>query len=134
VAVFGDSIPLHSSQRAAVDRIEVRDELEPFLPASRPFDGPVRFLVGFSRHPMRAAISCFIALTALALPLAWLPAGASTQPAPARPPITVSALGPQVGQPVPEFSLSDQNGKVWTRDSIMGPKGAMLVFFRSADW
>ena len=32
------------------------------------------------------------------------------------------------------FRLTDQNGKSWTLPSIMGPKGAMLVFFRSADW
>lgn len=48
--------------------------------------------------------------------------------------IDVSKLGPQVGQKVPEFRLSDQNGKIQTLESIMGPKGAMLVFFRSADW
>lgn len=48
--------------------------------------------------------------------------------------IDVSRLGPQVGQTVPDFSLSDQNGKVWTRASIMGPKGALLLFYRSADW
>jgi len=48
--------------------------------------------------------------------------------------IDVSKLGPQVGERVPDFSLTDQNGKTWTLQSIMGPKGAMLVFFRSADW
>ena len=48
--------------------------------------------------------------------------------------IDVSELGPQVGEIVPEFSLPDQNGETFTRDSIMGPKGAMLVFIRSADW
>lgn len=48
--------------------------------------------------------------------------------------IDLSKLGPQVGQRVPDFSLKDQSGKVWTLKSIMGPKGAMLVFFRSADW
>jgi hypothetical protein len=48
--------------------------------------------------------------------------------------IDVSLLGPQVGQVVPDFRLQDAHGKVWTRDSIMGPKGAMLVFSRSADW
>jgi len=52
----------------------------------------------------------------------------------ARTRIDVSKLGPQVGQTVPEFSLTDQNGKVWTRASIMGPKGALLLFYRSADW
>lgn len=48
--------------------------------------------------------------------------------------IDVAKLGPQVGQMVPDFSLKDQNGKVWTRASIMGPKGALLLFYRSADW
>jgi len=48
--------------------------------------------------------------------------------------IDVSKLGPQVGERVPDFSLKDQNGKTWTLQSIMGPKGAMLVFYRSADW
>jgi hypothetical protein len=49
-------------------------------------------------------------------------------------PIDVSKLGPQVGERVPDFNLKDQNGKSWTLPSVMGPKGAMLVFFRSADW
>ncbi len=48
--------------------------------------------------------------------------------------VDVSALGPQVGEQVPDFSLPDQNGEIWTRQSIMGPNGAMLVFVRSADW
>ena len=42
--------------------------------------------------------------------------------------------GPDVGQPVPAFSAKDQDGRNQTLKSIMGPKGAMLVFFRSADW
>ena len=48
--------------------------------------------------------------------------------------IDVSKLGPQVGERVPNFSLTDQSGKARTLESIMGPKGAMLVFIRSADW
>ena len=56
------------------------------------------------------------------------------QAAPARTRIDVSKLGPQVGQLVPDFRLPDQAGKVWTRASIMGPKGALLLFYRSADW
>ena len=48
--------------------------------------------------------------------------------------IDVSKLGPQVDERVPDFSLTDQNGKPWTLQSIMGPKGVMLVFYRSADW
>jgi peroxiredoxin len=42
--------------------------------------------------------------------------------------------GPDVGQQVPDFSAQDQGGRNQTLKSIMGPKGAMLVFFRSADW
>lgn len=48
--------------------------------------------------------------------------------------VDVSKLGPQVGERVPDFQLTDQNGKTQTLQSIMGPKGAMLVFVRSADW
>jgi hypothetical protein len=48
--------------------------------------------------------------------------------------IDVSKLGPQVGERVPDFSLPDQNGNTQTLQSIMGPKGAVLVFYRSADW
>ena len=42
--------------------------------------------------------------------------------------------GPDVGKTVPEFSAPDQSGKIQTLRSIMGPKGALLVFYRSADW
>ncbi len=48
--------------------------------------------------------------------------------------IDVSKLGPQVGERVPDFSLTDQHGNTRTLQSIMGSKGAMLVFVRSADW
>lgn len=48
--------------------------------------------------------------------------------------VEVSALGPQVGERVPDFRLADQLGEVHTLDSIMGPNGAMLLFHRSADW
>ena len=41
--------------------------------------------------------------------------------------------GPKVGQQVPAFSAADQNRRTQDLKSIMGPKGAMLVFFRSAD-
>jgi hypothetical protein len=59
---------------------------------------------------------------------------AAAQPAPVRTPIDLSKLGPQVGEQVPEFTLRDQTGTAWTRQSIMGRRGAMLVFIRSADW
>jgi peroxiredoxin len=46
----------------------------------------------------------------------------------------VQTLGPQVGSAVPDFTLRDQYGKMRTLTSLMGPKGLMLVFYRSADW
>ena len=48
--------------------------------------------------------------------------------------IDVASLGPQVGERIPEFAIPDQNGTVQTLESIMGEKGAMIVFHRSADW
>jgi len=51
-----------------------------------------------------------------------------------RTPVDLSKLGPRVGQPAPDFNLKDQNGHSQSLESIMGPKGAMLVFYRSADW
>ena len=46
----------------------------------------------------------------------------------------VQKLGPQVGTRAPGFALLDQKGQSRTLASLMGPKGLMLVFFRSADW
>ena len=43
-------------------------------------------------------------------------------------------LGPQVGERVTDFSLPDQHGQTRTLRSMLGPNGAILVFFRSADW
>lgn len=52
----------------------------------------------------------------------------------APPAVDTSKVGPQIGAVVPAFSGTDQFGKPHTLASVMGPKGAMLVFFRSADW
>jgi hypothetical protein len=49
-------------------------------------------------------------------------------------PIDTSKHGPQVGSVVPGFAGVDQFGRPQTLASIVGPKGAMIVFFRSADW
>jgi len=79
-------------------------------------------------RPMRRSVI----LPALLLTgLLWqFPAAQPAAPAP----VDVAALGPQVGEQIPDFRLPDQTGRVWTRESIMGPRGAMLVFYRSADW
>ena len=73
-------------------------------------------------------------LVVLTLVAALTVPAAGQSPAPSSTRIDVSTLGPQVGERVPDFSLPDQNGKTQTLRSIMGPKGTVLVFVRSADW
>jgi hypothetical protein len=48
--------------------------------------------------------------------------------------VDVTTLGPQPGAAALDFSLNDQAGRPRTLTSVAGPKGTMLVFFRSADW
>jgi cytochrome oxidase Cu insertion factor (SCO1/SenC/PrrC family) len=77
-------------------------------------------------------------VAALVIVVAFVPVSLSLQAMPwvqASPPLPdVQSLGPQVGDRVPDFTLVDQNGRSRTLTSLMGPKGLMLVFFRSADW
>ena len=47
---------------------------------------------------------------------------------------TAIKTGPAPGEKIPAFEAVDQNGVKQTLASIAGPKGAMLVFYRSADW
>jgi hypothetical protein len=42
--------------------------------------------------------------------------------------------GPPVRASAPTFALPDQDGHSRDLRSLNGPKGLMLVFFRSADW
>ncbi len=44
------------------------------------------------------------------------------------------AIGLEVGQKAPDFSLRDESGKVQTLETLKGAKGTVLLFFRSADW
>ena len=48
--------------------------------------------------------------------------------------VDVATVGPQVGDRLPEFTLHDQHGEARSLASLLGPNGAMIVFFRSADW
>jgi cytochrome oxidase Cu insertion factor (SCO1/SenC/PrrC family) len=48
--------------------------------------------------------------------------------------IDIDDLGPQVGERVPDFTLPDQRGRSTDLESILGPNGAILMFYRSADW
>jgi hypothetical protein len=41
--------------------------------------------------------------------------------------------GPEIGAKVPDFTLPDQGGHLWSLKDLMGRNGLMLVFSRSAD-
>jgi len=45
-----------------------------------------------------------------------------------------SVIGLAAGTRAPFFSLPDQSGRVQTSATLKGPKGTVLLFFRSADW
>jgi peroxiredoxin len=42
--------------------------------------------------------------------------------------------GPAIGEKVPDFTLPDQAGRLWSLKELMGQNGLMLIFSRSADW
>jgi hypothetical protein len=46
----------------------------------------------------------------------------------------LTSIGLSVGQKAPAFSLRDQFGHEQTLESLKGPRGTVLLFFRSADW
>lgn len=45
-----------------------------------------------------------------------------------------TSIGLEVGQRAPGFSARDQFGRLQTLETLKGPKGTVLLFFRSADW
>ena len=46
----------------------------------------------------------------------------------------LTSIGLPVGEKAPAFSARDQFGKEQTLDTLKGPHGTVLLFFRSADW
>jgi len=42
--------------------------------------------------------------------------------------------GPDIGQKVPDFAITDQHGQIRESNNLTGPNGLLLVFSRSADW
>jgi len=42
--------------------------------------------------------------------------------------------GPEIGEKVPDFTLTDQYGKNRALADLMGGNGLLLVFVRSAHW
>ena len=45
-----------------------------------------------------------------------------------------SSVGLEIGQQAPAFALPDQFGDEHTNETLKGPKGTVILFFRSADW
>ena len=45
-----------------------------------------------------------------------------------------TSTGIAVGEKIPSFRAPDQNGRMQDFASIRGPKGAVIMFNRSADW
>ncbi|MBI2150026.1 MAG: redoxin domain-containing protein [Acidobacteria bacterium] len=50
------------------------------------------------------------------------------------PPAKSFDAGIRVGEKTPAFRLKNQSGKEFDFNAIKGPKGAAILFFRSADW
>ena len=48
--------------------------------------------------------------------------------------IYIMAIGLNVGDKAPAFSLQDQFGNLQSLDTLKGANGTILLFFRSADW
>ncbi len=46
----------------------------------------------------------------------------------------LTSIGLSPGQKAPAFSARDQFGREQTLESLNGPHGTILLFFRSADW
>ena len=73
-------------------------------------------------------------LASVALFSAVVVSAAGQQPSAPPPVLNAQTIGPQVGAKVPSCTLVDQTGQTRSLEALMGPKGAILVFFRSADW
>ena len=82
-------------------------------------------------HASRAAIAVAFVVLTLAPTAGSIARQQASTPAAAP---DVETLGPHVGDALPGFSLRDQHGQVRSLTSLLGPSGAVIVFFRSADW
>jgi len=75
---------------------------------------------------MKIAVAMLFTMGMLAL------AGGREKPAAAN--SVAPAIGLEIGQPAPAFSLRDQFGHEQSNQTLKGSKGTVILFFRSADW
>jgi cytochrome oxidase Cu insertion factor (SCO1/SenC/PrrC family) len=66
--------------------------------------------------------------------LAGLSAVVSGQDNPSTNQALAPSVGLEIGQLAPTFALPDQFGHQHTNETFKGPKGTVILFFRSADW
>ena len=81
------------------------------------------------KHRIHNFIKCigWAALCCLAIPA--LAQNASRSRVPAN-----LTTGPEIGERIPLIEAVDQHGVRRDFDDIVGPAGAMILFYRSADW
>lgn len=48
--------------------------------------------------------------------------------------VSQAGPGPTVGERLPPFEAPDQTGRIWTFESLHGPKGLVLNVNRSVVW
>ena len=79
-------------------------------------------------------LACTIAFGVSLLTIGRVGIDARYQPGSPVPAVDLDTVGPKIGTPLPDFSLRDQGGEARTLKSLLGANGAVIVFFRSADW
>ena len=75
---------------------------------------------------MKIATSILFSIAVLAL--------SSGQEKPVAADSVAPAIGLEIGLPAPAFVLTDQFGHEQSNQTLRGPKGTVILFFRSADW
>ncbi|MEX2304146.1 MAG: hypothetical protein WD733_24595 [Bryobacterales bacterium] len=70
-------------------------------------------------------IGRILAIGALALAPGMMSAQSENKP---------PSTGPAVGKKIPAFEVVDQAGRRQTFETLRGPNGLLLLFYRSADW
>jgi peroxiredoxin len=53
---------------------------------------------------------------------------------PKHPPLDIEAIGPPVGERLPDVSLPDQDGRLVNLHDVRNGQRALVLFIRSADW
>ena len=80
-------------------------------------------------HPIQQFFKWLVLAALICLALPALAQNASRNRIPAH-----LITGPEVGDRIPVIKAVDQQGKRRDFDDIVGPAGAMILFYRSADW